>query len=90
MATKTKKKKYLETGTYVVVLWEDAVSEDEWKDTAETDLGPELIETVGIVFEHTSEKITIALNRDAANDCFSCKISIPTGMILPNGIRVLK
>lgn len=81
MATKTKKKKMLQ-GSIAIVEWVDACSQDEWKPSSEIDLAPEYIVSCGIVFEHTDEKITLALNHDPTNDSFSCLMTIPTGMIV--------
>ena len=75
------RKKLLKQGDLAVVEWIDAVSQDEWEHQDEIEIDPEHVQSVGMVYEHTKDKLTLALNHDPANDCFSCLMCIPTGMI---------
>jgi hypothetical protein len=80
-------KKY-KTGQYAVVEWIDACSSDEWEEANEISLSPQLIVTLGIIFEITRDKIVLAMNYDRENDSYSCMMAIPSGMIL--SIKIMK
>jgi hypothetical protein len=75
-------------GEFALIEWLDACSYDEWEDSSDIDLAPVLIISLGIVYDHTKEYITLALNYDRENELFSTLMCIPSGMI--KSIKTLK
>jgi hypothetical protein len=65
-----------------LVIWKDAVSEDEWKNVDDITPHFHLIHTVGFVIKDTEEVLTVSLNHDTVADNFSCTIHIPQGMVV--------
>lgn len=65
----------------VLVLWNDAESIDAWTHSSEVDCGTTTVESVGFLINEDEKALTLALNYDSGNDCYSCIIKVPTGMI---------
>lgn len=75
-------------GDFLLVVWKDAVSFDDWIDREESDTPPAEVHSVGILVIEEEKYITLALNHDTINDKLSCLMTIPKGMI--QNIRKLK
>lgn len=68
-------------GDFLLVVWEDAVSFDDWSDRLESDTPPPEIHSVGILVLKNKKYLTLALNHDTINDKLSCLMTIPLGMV---------
>ncbi len=64
------------------ISWRDAVSVDEWHDSAEVVPMSHLIESCGIWIGESDDVVVLALNVDTENGALSCVMHIPKGMIV--------
>ena len=63
--------------TILYVIWNDAVSFDDWTDITEISTELAEIHTVGFLVSETQEVLSMALNYDKDNEGVSCMINIP-------------
>ena len=80
-----KKKKKLDIASGlkpVFVVWEDAMSIDEWSDSDELLIHEcATIYSVGFQLEYDDKRMVLALNHDPSDGSSSCVMYIPRGMI---------
>lgn len=67
-------------GELVKVEWIDALSKDSWEDCGHK-LVPTNVISCGIVQEHNSDYITLAINHSIDTEQVSCLMCIPIGMV---------
>lgn len=66
----------------VFVIWQDAVSIDEWTEPERIGSEPcPYVHSLGFLIEEHEDRIVLALNHDTASGNLSCLIVIPRGMI---------
>ena len=93
-----KKKKKHSPGEIVLIVWTDAESLDEWEhvdDKIAKHNEKPIVNTVGIVLQHTDEAIIVARSIQRKYSDSEGTFSIPAGMIIeshkwPNKIVPLK
>jgi hypothetical protein len=66
----------------VFIIWEDAVSVDEWTPFTDINIDNEtLIHTAGFLIEENDKRLAVAVNIDTENESASCIMIIPKNMI---------
>lgn len=69
-------------GDFVLCIWKDAHSIDEWTERKLIDREPPICHSVGMVVDWTPRhSLTLALNHNTNTDELSCVMCIPSGMI---------